>query len=377
MIERWHDLPASGPLLRRRLRSLHFGASAGQSQPAGPVAYIQASLHADEVPPMLVAQHLIPLLAQAQQQGRIPGEVVLVPAANPIGLSQEWLGQPIGRFDAGSGVNFNRGFHHLTPALLPLLQGRLGPDAQANVRLVRQLCMAQLQAMEPATEADALKLTLQRLATPADVLLDLHCDHQACMHLYTGTPLAQALQPLADALGAQAYLLARDSGDFPFDETVSRVWWELAEQWGPATPIPLACLAATVELRGEADVCPELAAADAAALMAYLQHAGVVQGPALVPAASPCPATALEAVEPLLAPQSGILVFCKALGDAVGVGEVVARVIDPGSDAVAEVRAQVAGRLFARVARRHVSRGMRLAKIAGTQPFRSGKLLSP
>ncbi len=34
------------------------------------------------------------------------------------------------------------------------------------------------------------------------------------------------------------------------------------------------------------------------------------------------------------------------------------------------------GTLFARVARRYASRGMRVAKIAGQQAYRSGKLLS-
>jgi predicted deacylase len=380
MKERFHALPSASALTQRRLRSLHFGAG----EEGGKRAYIQAALHADEVPPMLVAQHLIPLLRQAEQDGRIQGEVTLVPAANPVGLSQEILGSGIGRFDAGTGINFNRGYRHLTAELLPRVQGRLGGDAQANGRLIRQECLALLAAQVPQGEVEALKHLLQTLATPADVVLDLHCDHQASMHLYTGTPLAEAVQPLADALGAQAYLVARDSGDFPFDETVSRVWWELAEQLGPDTPVPLACLAATVELRGEADVSHEWAQGDAKALMAFLVHTGVLKSDGVShkgaahnqTTASSCPPTPLEAVEPLVAPQGGILVFCRQLGDAVQAGELVAQVIDPASDAVAEVRASVAGRLFARVARRHVHRGMRLAKIAGRDPIRSGKLLS-
>ena len=41
-----------------------------------------------------------------------------------------------------------------------------------------------------ATETEALKRLLQSLALDADVVLDLHCDNQAVLHVYTGTPLA-------------------------------------------------------------------------------------------------------------------------------------------------------------------------------------------
>mgnify|MGYP003349336075 FL=1 len=70
---------------------------------AGPKAYIQASLHADEVPGMLVGWHLRRLLEAAEAEGRIAGEVVLVPAANPLGLGQWVLRGHQGRFELASG----------------------------------------------------------------------------------------------------------------------------------------------------------------------------------------------------------------------------------------------------------------------------------
>jgi len=94
-----------------------------------------------------------------------------------------------------------------------------------------------------------------------------------------------------------------------------------------------------------------------------------LQGPA-------CPATALEAVEPIVAPHNGLLVFLKAPGDRVEAGEAVAELIDPLSEQRSWLRASAAGLLFARVSRRYASAGMRVCKVAGTQAFRSGKLLS-
>src|SRR5262244_2287719 len=55
---------------------------------ARPKAYLHASLHADEVPAMLVLHHLVRLLDEADRAGGIKGEIVVVPVANPIGVAQ-------------------------------------------------------------------------------------------------------------------------------------------------------------------------------------------------------------------------------------------------------------------------------------------------
>nr|WP_295080904.1 succinylglutamate desuccinylase/aspartoacylase family protein [uncultured Roseateles sp.] len=372
-----HALPPASAGTTRQLRSLHFGR--GES---GRKTYIQASLHADEVPAMLVAQHLREQLLALEQADRIAGEIVLVPMANPIGLAQEMQGSLCGRFDMSTGINFNRQYRHLTAALIPLLEPLLGADPAENTRLIRQASLQLLGAAAPASATDGLKQLLQTLAMDADIVLDLHCDNQAVLHVYAGEPLSEQAKPLAQALQAQALLVARVSGDDPFDETISRIWWELAEHFGPTRPVPLACFAATVELRGEVEVDHSLAAQDAQALLQFLQHRGHIDpgseaaDPANSWPAPLCQATPLEGVEPITAPHNGILVFCKAPGDVVAAGEVVAEVIDPLTDQRTPLRASVAGLLFARVARRYASAGMRVCKVAGSTAFRSGNLLS-
>ena len=367
-----HELPAASAGTLRRLRSLHFGAAT-----SGRKAYLQAALHADEVPPMLVAQCLIERLSALEEAGAIAGEIVLVPMANPIGLAQDVQGSAFGRFDLGTGINFNRQFRHLTPALIPALQGCLGADAAANTRAVRAACLSLLGAWRPASEAEALKRLLQTLAADADLVLDLHCDNQAVVHVYTGTPQVQALRPLAGYLGAQALLHSAVSGDDPFDETLSRTWWELAEHFQGRHPIdPHGCLAATVELRGETEVSQDLAERDADALVAALRLLGHVSGQT-TPAPAGCEPTPLEGVEPVTAPVSGIVVFAKAPGDWVEAGELVAEIVCPLTDARTPLRARTTGRCFARTARRFATRGMRLAKIAGAVAYRTGALLSP
>ena len=244
----------------RSLHSWHFGAPG-----AGPKVYIQASLHADELPGMLVIQHLRQHLQQAEAAGQLRGQVVLVPMANPIGLDQTWLQLQMGRFEMASGQNFNRHY----PIWVDWLREsghdvatQLGPDAQANVRTVRQAMHQALLRHPPSTELDSLRHTLMGLACDADVVLDLHCDFEAVMHLYMEPECEAGLRPLAQWLGAQAVLLARGTGAHCFDESLSGVWWQLREsllashgsEFVATHPLPQACLSTTVELRGEADV---------------------------------------------------------------------------------------------------------------------------
>ncbi|MFL6711089.1 MAG: succinylglutamate desuccinylase/aspartoacylase family protein [Massilia sp.] len=354
-----------------QLSSFHYGKPG-----SGKKVYIQAALHADEVPGMLVAQFLRTALAAAESDGSLQGEVILVPAANPLGLAQAIHGAPFGRFDLSTGTNFNRAYKHVAEDLKISLAGKLGADPQANTALVREHARASIADWAPATDAEALKKILLGMAIDADIVLDLHCDNEAVLHIYTGTPLAEAISPLARLMGAHAVLLALEAGEEPFDEACSRLWWDLAAHFGEATPLPMACLSTTVELRGEMDVNYDLAKQDAAALMGFLAHAGVITG-ALPPLPEPLgEATPLEGVEPLVAPHHGVLVFTQPLGARLEAGATVADLIDPVSGAVTPIRTTVPGVFFARTAHRHLLRGMAVGKIAGAKAFRAGKLLS-
>ncbi|OYU67012.1 MAG: succinylglutamate desuccinylase, partial [Burkholderiales bacterium PBB5] len=234
-----HPLLSATPGTHHTLVSLHYGTPG-----SGPKAVIQASLHADEVPGMLVAHHLRGLLADAEAQGRLRGEVVLVPAANPIGLGQWLLRGFQGRFELTSGENFNRHYADLTEAVAQRVAGQLGPDAKANVAIVRQALREAVAALPVASALDSLRHTLYTLAVDADIVLDLHCDGEALMHLYTTPQCWPQAELLARCIGAGAALLAERSGGDPFDEACSMLWPQLAARLGPGVPLPQACLAA-------------------------------------------------------------------------------------------------------------------------------------
>ena len=356
------------------LTSLHFGTP-GQ----GPKAYIQASLHADEVPGMLVAQFLRKELIALEAAGKIKGEIILVPAANPIGLAQAIRGAAFGRFDLTTGINFNRAYKHVADELKVTLDGKLGQDATANVRLIRQHALASVNNWKPSTDAEALKKAHLAMAIDADIMLDLHCDNEAVLHIYTGTPLADDIAPLSALLGAQAVLLALAAGGEPFDEACSRLWWDLDAHFGGRYPIPPACLSTTVELRGEMEVSYELAQKDAAGLLRFLAIRGVLAEDAMPadPLPAPlCQPTPLEGVAPILAPHNGVLVYTRDMGSMVEAGDPLADIIDPVSGETTVLRSPVTGVFFARSAHRHVLRGMNVGKVASAVAYRTGDLLS-
>jgi predicted deacylase len=364
------ELAGATPGCTQRLTALHFGEPG-----RGPKAYIQAALHADEIPALLVAQALRAPLAALEAAGDVLGQVVLVPVANPVGLGQHALGLHQGRFDLRDGVNFNRVIPGLTEPVALAVAGRLGADAEANVALIRQALREAAAALTASNPVADLKMRLLQWATDADFVLDLHCDQQAALHLYGLTPQAEMLAELGALMGAEAMLLATESGDSPFDEACSRPWLELQKRH-PQLPVPLACFSTTVELRGEADTSHALAQQDANAILEFLRRRGVLAGTPLPLPTPRCQPTPLAASEPVTAPRSGIVVFHAQPGERVEAGALIAELVDVVSGEVLPLRAQSAGVLYARSATRWALPGQPLAKIAGTALARTGKLLS-
>ncbi len=359
------------PGTARQIDSFHFGPEGGGK------IYIQASLHADELPGMLLAWHLKQRLGELEKQDRLRSEIVLVPVANPIGLAQVLMDVPLGRYELESGHNFNRYFADLGEEVGNRVEERLNDDPRHNLRLIRDTLREALAQQIASTQLQSQRLTLQLLACDADIVLDLHCDYEAVAHLYTTTEAWAQIEPLARYIGAEASLLASDSGGQSFDECFSLVWLQLQERFGERFAIPLGAIAVTVELRGQGDVNHGLASLDCLAVIDYLTHQGAISGePAPLPEL-PYPATPLAAVEPVQTPVGGLLVFIALPGEYLEAGQLVAEIIDPIGDSVTPIHCANAGLLYARTVRRMATAGMVIAHIAGTNAYRSGYLLAP
>lgn len=339
-------------------------------------AYIQASLHADEMPGMRVAVELKRRLAELEAQGCLRGVVELVPVANPIGLGQMFQATHQGRFDFASGANFNRDFVDLAELVTPLLEGRLGEDGPGNVRLIRSTMLEALDRLPvPESALQGLRRLLLRQACDADVVLDLHCDFESILLLYALPQHWPRLRPLAARLGAGAVLLADDSGGQSFDEACAGPWLKIAGQF-PRAAVPAACLASTIELRGMADTEPQQAREDAEAILGFLADQGLLEGDWPAAPATCCEATPFAGTQYAYAPHPGVVSYLQPLGAWVEPGDALFEVIDPLSDRDSVIHAETSGLLYARERLRYAQPGLWLAKVAGRQPIRQGRLLT-
>ena len=372
MLEIRHPLLNQTLGTSREIVSYHYGARA-----SGRKVYIQSALHADELPGMLVSHLLRQQLQQLENDGALDGEVVVVPVANPLGLDQHIDGYHLGRFELDSRENFNRHYPDLRELIGAVLPAALGADEAVNSLSIRRLMREALAELEPATQLQSLRATLMALACDADLVLDLHCDYEALLHVYAAEAQWADVEPLARYLQAQTSLLASESGGNPFDEACSQTWFGLAAEYAGRFPIAAnGCVALTVELRGQGDVDSARAQADADAIVAYLAYLGHVAQPAPALPALPYPATPLAGVEQVKAPHSGVVVFHRQPGDLLQPGDALADIVDPLRGCVTTVSCTHGGRLFARQATRFATAGETIAKLAGNAAFRSGELLT-
>ena len=138
-----HLLPTAGLGNQRALTVIRYGP-----QSSGAKAFIQAGLHADEAPAFMVMHHLINLLDQADGAEKITGEIILLPAANPVG-SNQWRDDVLsGRFDFYNSINFNRRHLDLTARVADRVKGRLGDDAAENVEAFTETIAEQGLSLE-------------------------------------------------------------------------------------------------------------------------------------------------------------------------------------------------------------------------------------
>jgi len=352
---------------RRSLTCHRFGPPG-----AAPVVYLQAGLHADEMPGVLVLLHLLPLLAAA----RVTGEIRVVPCANPVGLSQWAFQRPLGRIEAESLHNFNRGWPELAALAGDRLEGRLGPDADRNRDAIRAAFREAVAGLPATSDAAEWRRAILSWSCDADYVLDLHCDHFAVMHLYASPARPADTSLLCRSVGAELALIQDVSGGNAFDEAHTVPWLRLRERFGDRFPVPAGCFSATLEYRGQFDVSDDLAAADARNLMTFLAAIGAVADWPDRPAYPDAPHLPLGGAAEVFAPQGGVVTWAAGPGAKVARGATIAHVTDQATGRRAPVEAPVDGLLFRTELWRACLRGASLCHVAGAEIVREGHLLS-
>ncbi|ADZ91140.1 succinylglutamate desuccinylase/aspartoacylase family protein [Marinomonas mediterranea] len=373
-----HTLPSATPGTQRAIKVHHFG-----ERGARPKVYLQAGLHADEWPGFLVLNELLKKLKQVDEEGLIKGEIVVVPVANPIGLSQNFHCYIPGRFAfSEGGGNFNRNWPQLGESVEKRVRSTISQDQEENIRLVRAAIKDELIQLGEQTELQGLKKTLLALSMDADEVLDLHCSGEACMHAYVAQEFEEHFRPLLNLIGAKVALSELETGAHSFDETNVSVWRHLKAHF--AHLVPWGARSLTLELRGENDISKAYAEQDAQALYDYFVLRDVVETETGENKDTVLLNDTLEkdhkdsvvyypldAMDLVKAPCAGIVCYEKNIGDNVEAGEVIGDVVSLTDDDVDQssypLVARTNGVLFARLQRRLVIRGESIAKIAGKE----------
>jgi predicted deacylase len=340
---------------------------------ARPKMYVQAALHANETPGLLIAHHVLEMLLAADRAGKISGEIVLVPFANPIGLADNVLGNQIGREALDGGGNYNRGWPDLTAAVKPLLEGKLGNHADANVAVIRQALATALDQLRPATEVVSMQIALLKLAIDADVVVDIHCELMAVAGIVIAPWSLPTLEPLIAELDP-ALVHLTDTPNL-FDTTCSRTWADLAAAYGATKPIPQATVSTTIEMRGTADVSDELARRDALAIFNQAVRIGAIAGTVKATERWSGEVTPHESISMMRTPVGGVIVYPHPIGTHVEAGTVIAEIVDPAADdpanARTEIRAVRPGLIYAGVLNKLVRPNDIVIKIAATDFIRA------
>ncbi|RWH69862.1 succinylglutamate desuccinylase/aspartoacylase family protein [Mesorhizobium sp.] len=320
---------------------------------AAPSGYLQAALHAGELPGVVAIDALMPMLAKAEAEGRIRGPLTIVPWANPIGRAQYHFGEHQGRFNLGTRTNFNRSF-----PLLAAPDARLLPDVSLGGADRR------------------LKNRLVQLSLGQDIVLDLHCDDEGLAYLYIHTSLWPHMADCAAAMGAEAVLLWNEDNTGTFEGAAIMPYQNV-----PASVARFdRRVVTTVEYRGMLDVHGALAASDAEGLYRLLVTRGVVEDSS-VPKFEKFsgPVVPLENIDMMPSPRAGAILYDVKPGDHVKKGDRLATIVHAPGEAGGrtEVFAPQSGFILTRRSRRIIRAGEDLLKLAGdgrSSDARSGTL---
>ena len=244
----------------------------------GPKCYIQASMHGAEHQGNAVLYQLLNYL----ESNDIKGSIRIIPTANPLAINTKMGPYTFGRFNAGTGDNWNRSYYNFTEnnekVHLFAKQHLNSSESIINVeykKLMEDLLIDQIaESKYGSSQNGHLHLILQQLAINADYVLDLHTAGVATRYLYAPEYLAER----SSALPFPFHLIIGDKFGGSMDEAAFITWVNLRNIFSDLGRVfNIDFESYTLELGGEERISIEEASKDLEYILEYLSHKGLTR----------------------------------------------------------------------------------------------------
>ncbi len=197
----------------------------------GPHVHIQSSVHGAELQGNLVIMEMLRYL----QKNPINGSMTLIPFANPQATNTKFGTTTQGRFNPITGNNWNRNYTDISDEIDydHFLDEHLKLDIDGLKKEFKKeifdQCNKKLNNTDEnihISENKKTNLILQKIASTADIVLDLHTGPKACRYLYS----AEYQKDMAQELLAPFTLIIPNEFAGAMDEACFMPWVKLVQK---------------------------------------------------------------------------------------------------------------------------------------------------
>lgn len=245
----------------------------------GPHVHIQSSVHGAELQGNLVIMELMRYLAK----NPINGSINLIPMANPQATNTKFGTSTQGRFNPITGDNWNRNYTDISHDIDydQFLDEHIELDWKELRRAFKneifEKCNSKLNRNEDHYHVGENKknnLILQKIASTADIILDLHTGPVACRYLYS----AEYQKDVAKELLSPYTLIIPNEFAGAMDEACFTPWVKLHKHLDDrGISQKPGVFSFTVELGSEEKVSSEQAKTDCERIIHFLQTQNVLE----------------------------------------------------------------------------------------------------
>lgn len=339
----------------------------------GPHVHIQASVHGAELQGNLVIMELL----RQFKTTPINGSITLIPLANPQATNTKFGTLTQGRYNAITGNNWNRNYTDLSEDLdvenfvkenLEMPWPKLRQIFKQHILETCNKVLTKLSSEHlHISENRKLNLLLQKIASTADIVLDLHTGPKACRYLYA----AEYQKEIAPDLLAPFTLIIPNEFAGAMDEACFTPWIKLHEELAKqGRNEKHDMFSFTVELGSEEIADTKAAKEDTARLLYFFYKQGIVKEN-LVTEIKPGAWSELKNYSTYYATHGGLFEPVVKPGEEFKKGDVLGKIHRPRSiesfdkidQATIEVIAQNDGALINHTPSAAVSEGMELIQI--------------